>query len=229
MSDIIRVLIVDDDHILRAALATFVHANPSVQVVASIGDGDIAADDVVAEVQDLDPDVILLGLFLSEQDCIPVIGQILSRHPEFCVLILTNDVQSSFVSRTLAAGILGVIPSHAETDDLFTAICRVSDGERYVHPSLSLAPAQERRMRSPASLSEREHEVLRLMAQGLSNRAIADELHVSPRTIGNHVGSILAKLRLDNRTQAVIYAFKLGLVSVSLCLSALQLLTIMIS
>lgn len=215
----IRVLVVNNDHIFRAALTNFIHSHPFIDVIDRSENGAITADTV----QDFEPDVILLSLLFSTNDGIRKIKKFTNNNPNCRVLILTDRVQADFINRALAAGVWGIVPAHADPKDLFKAICSVSEGEQYLHPTLSLSASQEGHTQSMESLTEREHEVLKLLTRGLSNRAIADHLHVSPRTVGNHVGSILNKLRLDNRTQAVIYAFKIGLVGVSFSLISMQL------
>jgi two-component system, NarL family, response regulator LiaR len=211
----IRILIADDHAIVREGLRYLILTEPGMTLVGEAVDGEQA----VQLYQALRPDVALLDLMMPKKDGITAIAEIRQVDPEARLLVLTSFADDEQIFPAITAGALGYLLKDSQPAELLRAIRDVHSGESYLQPTIARRVLQElQRPPEPAGtrtsdpLSERELEVLRLLAEGLSNLEIADRLIISERTVRNHVGNILAKLHLANRTQAALYAVREGFV-----------------
>jgi NarL family two-component system response regulator LiaR len=210
----IRVLIADDHAILRKGIRALLSTELDIQVVGETGDG----LETVAQAGALRPDVILMDLVMPEMDGIEATRQITAEQPGVRILVLTSFAADDKVFPAIKAGALGYILKDSGPADLVQAIHQVYRGQPSLEPSIALKLLQElshppQQPPTPEPLSERELEVLRLLAQGKSNREIADQLVITELTVRTHVSNILGKLHLASRTQAALYALKEGLAS----------------
>lgn len=218
----IRVLIVDDHAVVRQGLRTFLELqdDPSalpIQVVGEAANG-VEAVDLARRLQ---PDVVLLDLVMPEMDGIEATSRIIEDSPHSRVIILTSFGEEDRVFPAIRAGAQGYLLKDIAPQDLVQAVRAAYLGQVQLHPDIArtLMSAVASKEESPArqsappfeELTERELEVLRLIAEGLNNREIADKLVISDKTVKTHVSSILSKLHLGDRTQAAIYALRHGL------------------
>lgn len=211
----IRILIAEDHAIVRKGVRSLLSLEPDMQVVGEAANGRQAVEQVGL----LEPDVILMDLVMPEMDGIQAIQQIKEKDPKAKVLVLTSFATDDKVFPAIKAGALGYLLKDSDPAELVTAIRQVNAGECPLSPLIARKVLQEMSLvdrRPPASqaLSEREVEVLRLVAQGKSNKQIADELILSLGTVRAHLSNILSKLHLASRTQATLYALREGLASV---------------
>jgi NarL family two-component system response regulator LiaR len=209
----IKVLIVDDHAIVRQGLRTFLELQKDIQVVGEAEDGREAVEQAGRH----RPDVVLLDLVMPHMDGIEATRQILERSPGSRVLILTSFGDDDKVFPAIRAGAQGYLLKDIPPTELVQAVREAHAGKAQLHPDVArklmaqVAAGEEKPRPGPDELTERELEVLRLIAQGLNNQHIARELTISEKTVKTHVSSILAKLGLEDRTQAAIYALKKGL------------------
>lgn len=214
MSDQIRVLIADDHGIVRKGIRALLATETDIVVVGEAEDGRQA----VTEAERLRPDIILMDLVMPEVDGIEAIRQIKSRQLEVRILVLTSFAADDKVFPAIKAGALGYLLKDSGPEELVRAIHQVYRGESSLHPMIARKLLQELsrpadQPPSPEPLTERELEVLQLVAQGRSNQDIADYLVISEATVRTHVSNILGKLHLASRTQAALYALRQGLAS----------------
>jgi NarL family two-component system response regulator LiaR len=210
----IRVLIADDHAILRKGIRALLSTEPDIEVVGETGDG----LETVAQAQALRPDVILMDLVMPEMDGIEATRRIAAELSGVRILVLTSFAADDKVFPAIKAGALGYILKDSGPLELVQAIHQVHQGQPSLEPSIALKVLQElahpaQQPPTPDPLSEREMEVLRLLAQGKSNREIAEQLVITDLTVRTHVSNILGKLHLASRTQAALYALKEGLAS----------------
>ena len=225
--DAIRVLIVDDHAVVRQGLRTFLalqdgatSGDPSalpIQVVGEAANG-VEAVDLADRLQ---PDVVLLDLVMPEMDGIEATSRIIEDSPLSRVIILTSFGEEDKVFPAIRAGAQGYLLKDIAPDDLVQAVRAVYLDQVQLHPEVARKlmsavaakeePATASQAALPEDLTERELEVLRLIAEGLNNREIADKLVISAKTVKTHVSNILGKLHLEDRTQAAIYALRHGL------------------
>ena len=208
----IRLLVVDDHGIVRKGICALLAQVADMQVIGEASDGEAA----VAQADALKPDVILMDLVMPKMDGVEAIRQILARQPETRIIALTSFVADDKVFPSIKAGARGYLLKDSEPEELIATIRRVHAGEASLHPSIAMKVLDElshpqKRPLTPDPLTEREVEVLRLVAQGLDNHKIAKELNIGEATVRTHVGNILSKLQLANRVQAALYALRQGL------------------
>ena len=201
----IRVLLVDDHTIVRKGIRALLAQVAHITVVGEASNG----QEAVTQAHALDPDVTLIDLAMPVMDGIEAIRQIMARQPGARVLVLTNFMSDDKVFPAIKAGALGYLLKDSEPADLIRAIEQVSRGEPALHPSIALLVLQElrrpaQRAPTPDALTPREVDVLRLVATGLTNREIAEQLTTTEATIKSHVSSLLSKLHLANRVQAAL-------------------------
>jgi len=210
----IRVLIVDDHLVVRTGIRALLALEPDIEVVGEARDGAAA----VVEAGRLRPDVILMDLVMPQMDGIAAIEQIRASQPDARILVLTSFEADDKVFPAIRAGALGYTLKDFGPAELVRAIQRVHRGESSLHPAIARRVLQELAhppQRPPTSdpLTEREVEVLRLVAHGDSNHEIAAALGIGEGTVRVHVSNILSKLHLASRTQAALYALREGLAS----------------
>ena len=211
-----RVLIVDDDDLMRAGLAELLGIDPTIEVVGQAATGRQA----VERARRLAPDVVLMDVRMPEMDGVEATREIAASVPGSKVLVLTTFEQDDYLFGALSAGASGFLLKRTTPEDLIAAVHVVAAGESLLSPAvtrrvidrLAAAPAAApRRDRRGDALTERERQVLVLIAEGLSNREIAAELVVEESTVRTHVKRILMKLDVRDRVQAVIFAYETGI------------------
>ena len=203
----IRVLLVDDHAVVRVGLRLFLADQADLEVVGEADDGASA----VARAQELVPDVVLMDLRMPRLDGIEATRQIRAALPQTAVVVLTTYTDTANIGKAIAAGAIGYVPKDVPPPELAATIREAAHGVLHLAPvvqrTLLQALAAPRRAEpDPKELTEREREVLVLLAEGRSNKEIARHLHVSERTVKGHVGHVLGKLGMVSRTQAAIYA-----------------------
>jgi len=207
----ISVLIVDDHPVVRRGLRTFLELHEDVRVVAEASNG----IDGVSLAEELEPDVVLMDLVLPDLDGIEATRRIRSVSPSTSVIVLTSFADDDKVFPAIKAGATAYLLKDAEPQQLVEAVRLASRGEPLLHPKIAARLMQEvaggSKRDAVEDLTARELQVLRLLAQGLTNKLIAEELVVSEKTVKTHVSNILAKLHLSHRTQAALYAVRRGL------------------
>ncbi len=213
MADAIRVLIVDDHAVVRQGLRAFLQTQDDVDVVGEAADG----EEAVRKVRELVPEVVLMDLVMPKLDGIAAIREMRFLSPSTKVIVLTSFADDEKVFAAVKAGAAGYLLKDVQPQELGEAIRTVYRGEAQLHPTVAAKLMQEvaESGRQPAaldSLTDREMDVLRLIAQGMSNKEIALELGVAEKTVKTHVSNILQKLHLADRTQAALYAVRERLV-----------------
>jgi NarL family two-component system response regulator LiaR len=213
----IRVVIVDDHQVVRQGLRTFLDLQDDIAVVGEAGDGAAA----LQVVEQLAPDVVLMDIMMPQLDGIEATRRLKEAHPEIGVIVLTSFAGDQQVLPALEAGASSYLLKDVTPEDLVEAVRAVHRGEPRLHPdalrkvmeaATGTRPADAgRRPSPPGDLTERELEVIRLVAQGRTNREIADEFVLSEKTVKTHVSHVLTKLELKDRTQLAIYAIRNGL------------------
>jgi NarL family two-component system response regulator LiaR len=212
----IRVLLVDDHAVVRKGLRALLDREAGIEVAGEAEDGEQA----LRAADRLRPDVILMDLEMPGLGGIDATRRISEVHPDSKVVVLTSHSSEEDVFPALKAGALGYLLKHSAPEDVLQAIHQAYRGETVLHPAIARMvlqelhrPSQPKQPATTDPLSERELEVLRLIARGLSNQEIADKLVVGEATVRSHVSSILRKLQLASRTQAALYALREGLAS----------------
>jgi NarL family two-component system response regulator LiaR len=214
MSDPISVLIVDDHEVVRQGVRAYLDAQTDFQVIAEASTG-MEAVEISAEHI---PDVVLMDLVMSEMDGVEATRQVKSVSPRSQIVVLTSYHQDEYIFPALQAGAISYIIKDVKMDELAAAIRRAARGEATLHPRIAVRVIQElqnknHESRNPyTTLTERELDVLKLIAQGMPNSQIAEELVISENTVKGHVSNILSKLQLADRTQAAVYAWQSGIV-----------------
>jgi two-component system, NarL family, response regulator NreC len=211
----IRVLIVDDHAVLRSGLHLLLDAEPDIEVVGEAGD----VRDAVFETRAKKPDVILMDVVMPGQSGIEAVPLVLKEAPEAKVLVLSMQDDPRYVHEAFSAGAAGYILKEAVDAEVVGAIHQVATGDKYVHPALGarlVAAEAEAKAREEADpLSDREREVMRLLALGHTNQEIAKMLYISVRTAETHRAHIMQKLRLSTRAELVRHAIEQGLLDES--------------
>ena len=206
----IRILVVDDHSVVRQGLKMFLGLDPELEVIGEAVDG----ADGVKKAKELKPDVVLMDLLMPIMDGITAIGVLRRELPETEVIALTSVLEDSSVIGAVRAGAIGYLLKDTESDELCRAIKAAAAGQVQLSPKAAARLMREvRAPESPETLTERETEVLRLLAQGRSNKEIAHDLTIGEKTVKTHVSNILSKLSVPSRTQAALYAVRIGLVT----------------
>jgi len=207
MTELIRVLIADDHPIVRQGLELVINTQPDMQLIAQAQDG----EEVVRLAQETKPDVIIMDLQMPVKNGLAAIEEIYQLDLEAQILVLTSFPEDDMVIAAVKAGAMGILLKDSIPDNLIAAIRAVYRGESVLHPIVSRKLMENVRQPSKTAsleelLTQRELDVLRLLAQGLTNGQIALNLNISIRTVTTHIRNILDKLHLQNRTQAALYA-----------------------
>ena len=210
----ITLLVVDDQTIVRKGIRALLEQVDDINVIGEAVDG----EEAVAKARLLNPDVILMDLMMPKMDGITAIREIQAGKAPRRIIALTSFVTEDRVFPAIKAGAMGYLLKDSEPEDLITAIRKVNRGEPSLHPTVAKMVLEElsqpiKEPLTPDPLTEREVDIVRLVAQGLSNRQIADELVIGEATVRTHVGNVLNKLHLANRVQATLYALRNGLTS----------------
>jgi len=205
---VVRVLIVDDHGVVRRGLRMFLEDDPEIDIVGEARDG----AEAVAQAQALKPDVVLMDLLMPVMDGIAATGIIRRELPDTEVIALTSVLEDASVSGAVSAGAIGYLLKDTRSDELCRAIKAAATGQVQLSPAAAARLLREvRAPDSPEALTPRETDVLRLLAEGKANKQIAAGLGVGENTVRTHVSSILAKLGVQSRTQAALYAAQVGL------------------
>jgi len=206
----IRILLVDDHTVVRKGLRTFLKYDPELEVVGEAADGAQA----LIRARELKPDVVLMDLLMPVLDGIAATAAIRRELPEIEVLALTSVLEDASVVGAVRAGAIGYLLKDTQAEALCQAIKAAAAGQVQLTPKAAARLMQAiSAPESPEALTERETDVMRLLAQGQSNKQIARHLNNTEQTIKSHVSRILSKLGVQSRTQATLYAVRTGLVS----------------
>lgn len=214
MTGPIRILIVDDHAIVRKGIRALLATERDLLVIGEACDG----AEAISQAQALSPDVILMDLVMPHVDGIQATQRIASQQPGLRILVLTSFAGDDKVFPAIKAGALGYLLKDSSPEELIQAIRQVHRGEPFLEPSIARKVLTElstppKKPLTPDPLTARELDILRLVAQGRSNKEIAEELCITEMTVRTHVSNILAKLHLASRTQAALYALREGIAS----------------
>jgi DNA-binding NarL/FixJ family response regulator len=204
----IRVLVVDDHELLRAGMRSRLEREQDIAVVGEAA----SAEQALARIRTLEPDVVLLDLLMPRTSGYDAIPELLARCPRSRVLVVSSQAAPSSVRRALEAGASGYLPKRASDRDLVTAIRRVASGEGYVDPDLGARLVVDAREPALEPLSERERDVMHLLALGHSNQEVGKRLFISVRTVDTHRAHIMGKLGLETRAELVMFALSNGMI-----------------
>ncbi len=205
----IRIVVTDDHAVVRQGLRMFLELDPELEVVGEAANG----AEAVTLAKELAPDVVLMDLLMPVMDGITAIGKLREEAPEVEVIALTSVLEDASVVGAVRAGATGYLLKDTNADELRRAVKAAAAGQVQLSPEAATRLMREvRAPEKPESLTERETDVLRLLAKGQANKEIARELAIGEKTVKTHVSSILAKLGVQSRTQAVLHAMKVGLI-----------------
>lgn len=213
-TDPITVMIVDDHEMVRRGACSYLEAQPDISVVAQAGSG----EEAVRLAQEHIPDVVLMDLVMPGMDGVEATRKVKNASPRTQIIILTSFHQDEYIFPALQAGAISYLLKDVKAAELLEAIRRAAQGEATLHPKIAARVIRtfrdlENEEASPfTALTEREMEVLKLIAKGYSNERIAEQLVISLGTVKGHVSNILSKLHLVDRTQAAVYAWQKGVV-----------------
>lgn len=207
----IRVLVVDDHAVVRSGLRLLIDAEADMETAGEAG----SVRDAIFEARSTNPDLVLMDVTMPGESGLEGVPKLLHEHPAVKILILSMQDDPRYVREAFAAGASGYVLKEAADSEVVNAIREVADGGRYVHPELGArliaADAEAARQAEEDPLSEREREVLRLLALGYTNQEIAKQLFISVRTAETHRAHVMQKLRLSTRAELVSYALANGL------------------
>lgn len=226
-SDVTKIVLIDDHKLFREGVKRILEFESSFEILAEGDDGNVAAQ-LVAQHK---PDVVLMDINMPDMNGVQATANLVRHHPNTRVIILSIHDDESYVTHALKTGAQGYLLKEMDSDSLIEAIKVVSEGGSYLHPRVTHNLVQEfRRLSKDAStnrseygtdyrkplhlLTRRECEVLQLLAEGKSNRGVADSLYISEKTVKNHVSNILQKMNVNDRTQAVVAAIRKGWVEI---------------
>jgi len=209
----IRILIADDHAVVRKGLRSFLELDPELKIVGEAADGAAA----LRMAKEFQPDVVLMDLLMPVMDGVAATSVIRRELPDIEVLALTSVLEESLVIQAIQAGAIGYLLKDTDAPRLRQAIKAAAAGEVQLSPAAAaMLMHKVKAPRSPETLTERETEVLRQLARGKSNKEIATSLFISETTVKTHVKNIMQKLGVPSRTQAALYAARIGLVSLAL-------------
>ncbi|MBN1230753.1 MAG: response regulator transcription factor [Anaerolineales bacterium] len=214
MHEKITVLVVDDHEVVRQGICAFLKAQPDIDVVAEAAGGEQA----VTLVREMVPDVVIMDLVLRGMDGVEATRQVKTISPRTQIVVLTSYHQDEYIFPALQAGAISYIIKDTKMEEIAMAILSAARGEPVLHPRIASRVIKElsHSVRDEANpftdLSDREIQVIKLLARGMKNTVIAGELSISEYTVRGHVSNILSKLQLADRTQAAVYAWQKGLV-----------------
>jgi two-component system, NarL family, response regulator DevR len=207
----VRVFLLDDHEVVRRGLRELLEADDGLEVVGEAG----TAQEAIARIPPTRPDVAVLDVRLPDGDGIEVCREVRSSHPEIRCVILTSFTDDQALLQAILAGASGYVAKQLKGDDIVDAVRRVAAGQSLLDPAVT-ARARERLRAEPqvdervARLSAQERTILELIADGLTNRQIATELNLAEKTVKNYVSNLLSKMGMERRTQAAVYAARLG-------------------
>lgn len=210
----ITVLIVDDHALVRQGVRAFLETQPDITVLADVGSG----AEAVRLAPELVPDVVLMDLVMPEMDGVEATRRVKQASPRSQVIVLTSYHQDEHIFPAIRAGALSYLLKDVDSEELASAVRKAARGEAVLHPRVAARVVQELHgaiqstLNPFTELSERELEVLKLIADGASNSEIAERLVISEKTVKSHVSNILSKLHVLDRTQAAVYAWREGVV-----------------
>lgn len=205
----IRIVVTDDHAVVRQGLRMFLELDPELEVVGEAANG----AEALALAKELQPDVVLMDLLMPVMDGITAIGRLREEAPEVEVIALTSVLEDASVVGAVRAGATGYLLKDTNADELRRAVKAAAAGQVQLSPEAATRLMREvRAPERPEALTERETDVLTLLAKGQANKEIARELAIGEKTVKTHVSSILAKLGVQSRTQAVLHAMKVGLI-----------------
>src|SRR5699024_7918670 len=208
----IKILFADDHEMVRIGVSAYLSSQPDMEIIAEAGDGNEAVDKALT----LKPDIILMDLVMEEMDGIEATKMIIEKWPEAKIIIVTSFIDDEKVYPALEAGAMSYLLKTSKASTIAEAIRSTFIGQSILAPEVTGKIRKKMSHHEPISLYEhltdREMEVLLLMTKGRSNQEMADELYIALKTVKVHVSNILAKLQVQDRTQAVIYAFEHDLV-----------------
>jgi len=213
MSETVKILIVDDHALVRKGMLALLTAKPGMQVVGEAADG----IEAVRMARSYAPDIILMDLEMPRKDGVSAIKEIRQQSPKSRVLVVTSYTDEERVIAAIRAGASGYLLKTTLPDDLVRAIHDVMQDRRPLDPAITSTVIRELNRPAeqaptwPDNLTEREVDIIRLIARGYPNLQVAETLMISDRTVSTHVGRILTKLQLENRTQIALYALRKGL------------------
>lgn len=211
LNEVIQVLVVDDQSIVREGLIAMLSSKPGISVMGEAASG----EEAVSLLADMRPDVILMDLVMAGMGGVAAIQEIIGSRPESRILVLSGFSEDEQIVESIRAGAQGYILKSARPDELVSAIRQTYNGETPLNPAVARTLVRrlaypEPEAPQPATLTDRELQILKHVAQGMSNQHIADQLRISVRTVGTHVSHMMGKLGLDNRTQLALYALREG-------------------
>ncbi|MBI4732122.1 MAG: response regulator transcription factor [Chloroflexi bacterium] len=211
----IRLLLVDDHQVVRSGLRMLLASEKDVEIVGEAG----TAGEALEGVANFKPDVVLMDIGLPDMSGIDATREIKRQHPRVAVVALTIHEDEEYFFRMLEAGAGGYVPKRAAPEELLTAIRTAAKGEVYLYPSLAkllvkdyLSQERINETISLDGLTDREQEVLKLLAEGVANEEIAEKLVISPKTVARHRENIMQKLQLHSRAELVRYAIRKGII-----------------
>ena len=204
----IRVLLVDDHAMLRSSLRVRLEQEDDIEAVGEAG----SAEQAIARARVFKPDVVLLDLLLPRKSGYQAIPEILNVSPESRILVVSSQTGPSSVRQAISAGAHGYVPKRASDTELVEAIRRIAAGERYVDPDLGAQLVVADGMPALEPLSERERDILHLLALGHTNQEIGKQLFISVRTVDTHRAHIMRKLQLETKAELVLFALANGLI-----------------
>lgn len=209
----IRVVLVDDHHVVRRGIESYLSAMPDIEVIGNAESG----EDFLAQLDTWVPDVVVMDLYMpGGMDGIETTKLLRDRSPNTHVVVLTAHTDDERVIAALRAGATGYVRKESDPQLLLDAVRSANKGKSIVDPAIASAVLRDMTQQTiPGSeLTDREHEILLELAQGLTNKEIAERLVIGTETVKTHVGNILSKLHLRHRQQAMIYALKKGLIHI---------------